>query len=159
MSMPGGTGQAAPASGQTVGAARFGIAVSDYHSDITTALLEGCIKTLLQHGAAEENIVTLHAPGAFELPSVAQVIIERHQPDAVVCLGCVIKGDTRHDEYINHALASGIMHLSLTYKLPVIFGVLTTENLEQAKQRAGGSVGNKGVEAALAAISMVRLTS
>jgi 6,7-dimethyl-8-ribityllumazine synthase len=157
MTLPAGTGQPAPASGQSIGAARIGIAVSDYHRDITSALLEGCRKTLLEHGASEENILILHAPGAFELPSVAQSIIERHRPDAVVCLGCVIKGDTRHDEYINHAIASGVMNLTLTYKLPVIFGVLTTENVAQAQERSGGTEGNKGVEAALAAVKMIGL--
>lgn len=157
MTLPDGTGQPAPSSGQSIGAARVGIAVSDYHSEITTSLLEGCVKTLLEHGASQENVITLHAPGAFELPSVAQLIIERHRPDAVICLGCVIKGDTRHDEYINHAVASGVMHLSLTYKLPVIFGVLTTENIAQAQERSGGSVGNKGIESALAVVRMLGL--
>ena len=149
--------QSTPASAQALPAARFGIAVSDYHDDITTALLDGCLATLGRHGVIDQNIVTLHAPGAFELPSVAQMLIERHQCNVVICLGCIIKGETRHDEYIGNAVSWGVMHLAITTKVPVIFGVLTTDNLEQAKERAGGSVGNKGNEAAEAAIRMVSL--
>lgn len=159
MTLPDSSGQPAPSAGQTVGAARFGIAVSEYHKEITSALLDACVHTLVHHGAAEQNISTLRAPGAFELPSVAQMLIEQHRPDAVICLGCVIKGDTRHDEYINQAISAGIMQLALTHKLPVIFGVLTTENLQQAQERSGGAKGNKGIEAALAAIHMVQLRS
>jgi 6,7-dimethyl-8-ribityllumazine synthase len=157
MSQPAGTGQAAPAPGQSVGIARIGIAVSGYHHDITDALLTGCLETLIEHGAAPQNIITLHAPGAFELPATAQLLIERHQPAVVICLGCVIRGETKHADYISHAVASGIMQLSLSSRLPVIFGVLTTDSMEQARERAGGKVGHKGEEAATAAIAMIRL--
>jgi len=137
---------------------RFGLVVTDYHTEITYALREAAIGTLLKHGASEENIDEIHAPGTFELPLSAQHLLEKGC-DAVICIGCVIKGGTDHDKYINHAVAQGIMNLNLEYSQPVIFGVLTPNTMEQAKDRAGGKHGNKGVEAALAAIKMVNLIS
>ncbi|MDZ4845256.1 MAG: 6,7-dimethyl-8-ribityllumazine synthase [Chitinophagales bacterium] len=135
----------------------FGIVVSDYNDHITHALLDGCIRTLLKAGAKEKDIRVVHVPGAFELTSGAQMIATAQKPDAVICLGCVIKGETKHDEYINHAVANGITQLSLLIEKPVIFGLLTPNNLQQAKARAGGKHGNKGVEAAVTAIRMVTI--
>jgi 6,7-dimethyl-8-ribityllumazine synthase len=136
---------------------RFGIVVSSYHADITLKLLEGCIETLTQQGASEKNIEIIFVPGAYEIPFGAKIMAEKHKLDAIICLGCVIKGETDHDQYINHAVAQGIMRLSLEINLPVIFGVLTPHNQKQAAARAGGKYGNKGVEAAIAAIKMAAL--
>ncbi len=136
---------------------RFGIVVSDFNLSITNALLTGCIKILKQQGAIDEYIHIIRVPGAFELPLAAQKLFVDKRPDAVICLGCIIKGETRHNEYISLAVANGIMQLSLYEKRPVIFGVLTTETNAQAKDRSGGKHGNKGIEAAVAAIRMATL--
>lgn len=136
---------------------KFGIVVSEYHAAITMKLLEGCKQTLLHQGASPNDIEVLFVPGAFELTYGAMLIADRH-PDAIICLGCVIKGETDHDKYINHAVAQGITRLSLQINRPIIFGVLTPNNQKQAEQRAGGKYGNKGIEAAIAAIKMVALT-
>ena len=136
---------------------KFGIVVSEWNRDITHALYEGCLKTLLKHGATEDEVHTIQVPGSFELPAGAKILAESRRLDAIICLGAVIKGETRHDEYINHAVATGLTGLGLTMGIPCIFGVLTTENLEQAKDRAGGKHGNKGVESAVTAIRMVDL--
>lgn len=135
----------------------FGIVVSDYNEQITHALLEGCVRTLLKAGAKEKDILVLHVPGAFELTSGAQFLAIAQKPDALICLGCVIKGETKHDEYINHAVANGVTQLALSLEKPVIFGLLTPNNLQQAKARAGGKHGNKGIEAAVTAIRMVTI--
>lgn len=132
----------------------FGIIVSEWNSKITHALYEGCYDTLIKHGAKPEQIYTLQVPGAFELPVGARILHGQQNLDAVICLGCVIKGETNHDEYINQAVANGLTHLGLTTGKPHIFGLLTTLNEEQALDRAGGKHGNKGVEAAVTAIRM-----
>ena len=136
---------------------RFSLVVSEYNADITFQLRDGCLKTLTNHGVKAEDISIYYVPGAFELPSGAQLVNEKINPNAIICLGCVIKGETQHDEYINHAIAKGITELSLQIKKPVIFGVLTPNTHQQAEDRAGGKHGNKGVEAAIAAIKMVKL--
>lgn len=136
---------------------RFGLVVSEWNSTVTEALLQGALETLLMLGATAENIHRIHVPGSFELPLGAQWMAEKHQPDAVICLGCVIQGETRHFDFICDATAQGIMRLNLDLKIPVVFGVLTTENQEQALDRSGGKYGNKGVEAALTAVKMVSL--
>ncbi|MBK9462914.1 MAG: 6,7-dimethyl-8-ribityllumazine synthase [Chitinophagales bacterium] len=136
---------------------KFGIVVSDYNSEITYALLEACVTTLQKHGAMTEAIAIWHVPGVFELPLAAQTICDAENPDAVICLGCVITGETKHDEYINKSVAQALMQLGLSYATPIIFGVLTPQNIEQAQDRAGGKHGNKGVEAAIAAIRMADL--
>lgn len=136
---------------------RFGVVVSDYNDFITHPLLDGCLNTLKEKGARQVSEV--HVPGSFELVSGAMHLLESGKFDAVICLGCVIKGETDHDRYINHAVAQGITNLSIQYKTPVLFGVLTTNNREQAEARAGGEHGNKGVEAAQAAIFMAALSS
>ena len=135
----------------------IGIIVSDWNISITSALYEACIATLEKHHVRAEKIVTVHVPGSFELPQAAQLILESRELDAVICLGCIIKGETKHDEYIAHAVAHGIMITSLDFTTPVIFGVLTTDTLEQAQDRAGGKHGNKGDEAAITALKMANL--
>ena len=135
----------------------FGIVVSEWNTEITDALLEGAHRTLKEHGAKEKDIIVKYVPGSFELTMGAQIVIDSMIPDAVICLGCVIQGETRHFEFICNTVANGIMQLSLDNDVPVIFGVLTTNDLQQAKDRSGGKHGNKGVEAAIAAIKMVAL--
>jgi 6,7-dimethyl-8-ribityllumazine synthase len=139
------------------GEMRFGIVVSDWNKDITWALLEGAVKTLQKHGVTQENIVIRHVPGAFELTLGGQFLAEYDDLDAVICLGCVINGETPHFEYICQAVTYGITQLNLDYNLPFIFGVLTTGNHQQAQDRAGGKYGNKGDEAAHTAIHMAAL--
>ncbi len=136
---------------------RFGIVVAEWNPHITHALYEGCYQTLIQHGALESNIYTMQVPGSFELPAGARILGTRHQPDAVICLGCVIKGETSHNEYINNAVANGLVQLSIASGRPFIFGVLTPNDEQQALDRAGGKYGNKGVEAAVTAIRMADL--
>ena len=141
----------------TADAMVFGIVVSEWNAHITHALYKGCIETLLKHGAREENIHVAQVPGSFELPVGARILSGQHNLDAVVCLGCVIKGETNHDEYINHAVATGLVNLGITTGKPYIFGLLTTNDEPQALDRAGGKHGNKGVEAAVTAIRMAAL--
>jgi 6,7-dimethyl-8-ribityllumazine synthase len=136
---------------------RFGIVVSEWNPEVTLALNSGCHDTLVKHGALAENIHTVFVPGSFDLPLAAQFLLENDTCDAVICLGCVIQGETRHFEFINQAVAAGIKDVYLTFSQPVIFGVLTTDNQQQALDRAGGKHGNKGVEAAIAAIKMTAL--
>lgn len=134
---------------------RFGIVVADWHKEITDTLSNGAIETLLKHGAKKENIYRNTVPGSFELTLGAQFLVQHEEIDAVICIGVVIKGDTKHDDYINHAVANGLTNVSLKYNKPVAFGLVTTNNLEQALDRAGGKHGNKGVEAAAAVIRML----
>ncbi|MEN0002790.1 MAG: 6,7-dimethyl-8-ribityllumazine synthase [Bacteroidota bacterium] len=135
----------------------FGIVVSEWNAEITHALYEACYDTLVKHGAKEENIHVAQVPGSFELPAGAKMLASYHKADAVICLGCVIKGETNHNEYINQAVANGLTTLSALSSKPFIFGVLTPNTMEQAKDRAGGKHGNKGVEAAVTAIRMAAL--
>jgi 6,7-dimethyl-8-ribityllumazine synthase len=136
---------------------KIGIVVSEWNPEITQSLENACVAALLKHGVSQKNMKVIHVPGTYELPAGAHLLFQNGQFDGVVCLGCVIKGDTRHDEYINSAVAHGLTHLSLAVNKPVIFGVLTTENEEQAKDRAGGSHGNKGTEAAITVLKMIHL--
>ncbi len=135
----------------------FGIVVAEWNASITHALYEGCYDTLLKHGAKAENIYTLQVPGSFELTIGARMLNSQQSVDAVICLGCVIKGETSHDAYINQAVASGLTNLGLTTGKPHIFGLLTTNDEQQAMDRAGGKHGNKGIEAAVTAIRMISL--
>ncbi|TGE26615.1 6,7-dimethyl-8-ribityllumazine synthase [Hymenobacter metallicola] len=134
---------------------RFGLVVAEWNREITDVLAQGAHETLLKHGAKEENIYRNSVPGSFELTLGAQFLAQHEEIDAVICLGVVIKGDTKHDDYINHAVAHGLTNVGLKFNKPVIFGLVTTNNLEQALDRAGGKHGNKGVEAAAAAIHML----
>lgn len=138
---------------------KFGIVVSRWNADITNALLEGARETLLKAGVAQTNIEVLYVPGSFELPYGARQLMKPGKCDAVICLGCIIQGETKHDEYIAQAVASGIMQLGLMSGVPVIFGVLTTNDTDQAKARAGGAHGNKGAEAAATALEMAFIRS
>ena len=136
----------------------FGIVVAEWNAHITHALYEGCYDTLLKHGVKPENIHTAQVPGSFELPVGARILYGKHkQLDAVICLGCVIKGETSHNEYINNAVAQGLISLSIATGSPFIFGVLTPNDEQQGIDRAGGQYGNKGVEAAVTAIRMAGL--
>jgi 6,7-dimethyl-8-ribityllumazine synthase len=136
---------------------RFGIVVSDWNNDITTALLESAVRTLKKHEASDSNIIVKHVPGSFELTLGAQFIAEYDDVDAIICLGCVIQGETPHFTYICQSVTQGITQLNLEYNIPFIFGILTTENRQQAFDRAGGKHGNKGDEAAITAIKMAAL--
>lgn len=135
--------------------ARVAIVTSEWNSEITSELLNGCMSILKKVISKKKNIIHLSVPGSFELPSAAKMLVEHKKVDAVICLGCIIKGETRHDEFISQAVAKGIMDLNLRYNIPFIFGVLTCETMEQARDRAGGRHGNKGVEAAATAVKMM----
>jgi 6,7-dimethyl-8-ribityllumazine synthase len=148
-----------PSAVPDAGDMRFGIVVSDWNNDITWALLEGAVSTLIKHGAAQEDIVIKHVPGSFELTLGAQFLAEYDDLDAVICLGCVIQGETPHFTYICQGVTQGITQLNLEYNIPFIFGVLTTNDHKQAADRAGGIHGNKGDEAAITAIKMATLQS
>jgi 6,7-dimethyl-8-ribityllumazine synthase len=136
---------------------RFGIVVSDWNQKVTGSLLNGTLKTLKRHGATDNNIVVKHVPGSFELTLGAQFLAEYDDLDAIICLGCVIQGETPHFSFICQSVTQGITQLNLEYNIPFVFGVLTTINLEQALDRAGGKHGNKGDEAAVTAIKMAAL--
>lgn len=139
------------------GKMRFGIVVSDWNSEITWSLLEGATETLKKHGVKKENIITKHVPGSFELTLGAQLVAELDDLDGVICLGCVIQGETPHFNYICQGVTYGITKLNLEYNIPFVFGVLTTNTQQQAIDRAGGKHGNKGIEAAITAIKMAAL--
>jgi 6,7-dimethyl-8-ribityllumazine synthase len=136
---------------------RFGIVVSDWHQEITQVLLEGASETLKKHGAKENNIIIKHVPGSFELTLGGQFLAEYDDLDAIICLGCVVQGETPHFNFICQSITYGITKLNLEYNIPFIFGVLTTTDIQQAYDRAGGKLGNKGDEAAVAAIRMAGL--
>lgn len=133
------------------------IVVSRFNDLITNRLLEGALDTLRRHGAHEDKITIVRVPGAFEIPLAAERLAQSQKYAAVICLGAVIAGQTTHDQYINQQVAAGIARASQLSGVPVLFGVLTCQNMEQAIDRAGGKAGNKGHEAALAAIEMVNL--
>ena len=136
---------------------RFGVVVAEWNWEITSALANGAVDTLKKHGATEENISVKYVPGTFELPLGGQYFAELDNVDAVILLGCVIQGDTRHFDYICEGVTQGTKDLNLKYNKPFIFGVLTTNNEQQALDRAGGKLGNKGDEAAITAIKMMAL--
>jgi 6,7-dimethyl-8-ribityllumazine synthase len=131
---------------------RVGLVAARFNDLIVDRLLEGALGALRQHGVDDDDLVVVRVPGAVEVPLLAQVLADRDDIDAVVALGCVIRGSTGHYDVVCSMVASGITRVTLDASKPVIFGVLTTENLEQAFDRAGGKLGNKGAEAAAAAI-------
>ena len=135
----------------------FGIVVAEWNASITNALYQGAYDSLLEHGALAENIFTYQVPGSFELTSGAELLLKTSKLDAIICLGCVIQGETRHFDFICDAVANGLSNVAIKYTKPVIFGVLTPDNQQQAIDRAGGKHGNKGVEAAVTAIKMAAL--
>lgn len=136
---------------------RVAVVVSRFNETISKRLLDGAIDSLLRHGASGDNLSVTWVPGAYELPLAADAVASSGTVDAVVCLGTVIRGETAHFEYVAGRAASGIAEVMLRTGIPVTFGVLTTESTEQAEDRAGGKMGNKGAEAALAAVEMANL--
>jgi len=137
---------------------KIGIVVSEWNETITNALKEGALTVLHEAGVEKEQIIVHYVPGSFELPFAASMMMDADEMvDAVICLGCVIQGETRHFEFISQAVANGIMRISQDYGIPVIFGVLTCDTFEQARERAGGKYGNKGVEAASTCLKMIEL--
>jgi len=136
---------------------RFAIVVARYNKQITSKLLDGALATLTKGGVADDAIEVAHVPGAWELPVVAEHFAACGRFSAVLCLGAVIKGETTHDQYINQQVSASIGRIALEYGLPVLFGVLTCNSLEQAIHRSGGNVGNKGSECAEAALEMASL--
>ncbi|MDB5030608.1 6,7-dimethyl-8-ribityllumazine synthase [Mucilaginibacter sp.] len=137
----------------------FGIVVSEWNTEITNALYQGAHKSLLANGALASNISTYAVPGSFELTSGADLLLKNSKLDAVICLGCVIQGETRHFDFICNAVANGLTNVAVKYSKPVIFGVLTTNDQQQAIDRSGGKHGNKGDEAAITAIKMAHLAT
>ena len=136
---------------------KIGIVLAEYHTDITHALYEGAVATLRKHGVPEGSIHTVQVPGAFELPAGARMISAKQKLDAIICIGCVITGETPHNEYINQSVANALQTMSVASGRPYIFGLLTPNTHEQALARAGGEHGNKGVECATAALRMAAL--
>jgi len=136
---------------------KFGIIRAEWNEKVTQALADGCKAFLLESGAIDADIHSVDVPGSFELPMGAKILLSNDKYDAIICLGCVIKGETKHDEYISNAVSSAIAQLGILSNTPVIFGVLTPNSMEQAIDRSGGKHGNKGVEAAATAIKMAKL--
>lgn len=137
---------------------RFGIVVSQWNAEVTGSLLAGAFDALVKHGAREEHIQVVYVPGSYELTAGADILFRDSRLDAVICLGCVIQGETKHFDFICSAVAHGITNVALKHNKPAIFGVLTTDTLQQALDRAGGKHGNKGEEAAVTAIQMAQLS-
>lgn len=138
-------------------AGRFAIVAARFNSTVTQALLAGCRETFIRHGVAEDRLDVAWVPGSFEIPLTARRLAESGTYAAVVCLGCVIRGDTGHYDHVAGQAAAGVLQAGLATGVPVIFGVLTTETVEQALDRAGLKAGNKGSDAAMSAIEMVNL--
>lgn len=136
---------------------RFAIVKSQWNGEITDNLCQGALDLLSHIGVPSDNIKTMNVPGSYELPLGAQWAIEKYEVDAVICLGSVIRGETPHFDFVCQAVSLGIKDVGLDYNLPVIFGVLTDDNIEQSRDRSGGRLGNKGVEAAATAIKMLYL--
>lgn len=136
---------------------KFGIVVSRFNELFTTKLLEGAKDALLRHGTNTDDIEIMWVPGSFEIPLGAKFMAESGEYDAVICLGAVIRGNTPHFEYVSAEVSKGIAHVSLETNIPTIFGVITTDTIEQAIERAGTKAGNKGSDAAITAIEMANL--
>ncbi|MGE4545876.1 MAG: 6,7-dimethyl-8-ribityllumazine synthase [Pedobacter sp.] len=136
---------------------KFGVIVSRFNSFICDRLVEGALDTLIRHGASDDNIDIVRVPGAFEIPMAAKRAVATGRYDALICLGAVIRGSTPHFDYVCAEVSKGVASVSLDSGLPVAFGVITTDSIEQAIERAGTKAGNKGVDAAMTAIEMVNL--
>lgn len=136
---------------------RFGIVVSRFNGEVTSRLLRGALDCLREHGASEKKLDVFYCAGAYEIPQVARRVAGTKRYQALICLGCVIRGETPHFEYVAGEAARGISNAALTTGIPISFGVLTTDTLEQAMERSGGTRGNKGWNAALSAIEMAAL--
>lgn len=139
------------------GGSKFGIAISRFNSFITDSLLSGCMDTLKRHGASESDITVVRVPGAFELPFIVQRMAQSKKYDGIIVLGAVIRGGTPHFDYVAGECTKGIGQISLQQDMPISFGVLTVDTIEQAIERAGTKAGNKGAEAAITAIEMVNV--
>ena len=142
---------------QHVPGTRIAVVVSSYHRDITGKLMEGAVESLTSVGLSQEEIQVVWVPGSWEIPVVAQRLLKIGKVDGVVCLGCVIRGETTHDQHINTSISQALGQLAVEFSKPVAFGVLTCNTLEQAQARAGGDVGNKGIEAAEAVLHVLSL--
>ncbi len=136
---------------------RFALVVSEWNSEVTSALLKGARETLLKHGVAEADIVERWVPGSFELAAGAQFMLEGGGFHGAICLGSIVRGETPHFDYVCHGTTQGIMAVGLKFSVPVIFGVLTDDTMEQARERSGGKHGNKGVDCAVAVLKMAAL--
>lgn len=142
----------------TLNNVKVAVLVSEWNTDVTFSLRDGAIDTLIKHGVKKEDIIIKYVPGSFELPIAAEMVYRTHDEiDGIICLGCVIQGETRHFDFICDAVSNGVMNVAINYSSPVIFGVLTTNDMQQAVDRSGGKHGNKGVEAAIACIKMIAL--
>ncbi len=136
---------------------KVGIVASRFNEFITNKLLGGAVDGLVRHGVEEKNITAAWIPGAFEIPTVAKKMAESGKYDAVICVGAVIRGSTTHYDYVCNEVSKGIAHISMETGVPTLFGILTTDNIEQAVERAGSKAGNKGYDCALSAIEMVNV--
>ncbi|OYT10910.1 MAG: 6,7-dimethyl-8-ribityllumazine synthase [Bacteroidetes bacterium 4572_112] len=137
--------------------AKIGILISEWNDGITNAMAQGAIDTMIKNGIAEDDIYVRYVPGTFELAYAAQQMSQYKPVNAVICIGCVIQGETRHFDFISQASANAVANVAINNDIPVIFGVLTTDNLQQAQDRAGGKHGNKGIEAGITAIKMISM--
>ena len=138
-----------------ISSSKFALIVSEWNEQITESLYEAAYNTLMEHGATRENIIRKNVPGSFELSLASQKMAQKDDVDAVICLGCIIQGETRHFEFICQSVSQGLKDVALKFDKPIIFGVLTTDTTQQALDRAGGKHGNKGDEAAITAIKML----
>jgi 6,7-dimethyl-8-ribityllumazine synthase len=136
---------------------RFGVVVSRFNDFISSHLLEGCMDSLVRHGAREETVKIYKVPGSFEIPAVAKKLALSGSFDAIICLGAVIRGDTPHFDYVAAEVSKGIANSSMETGVPIIYGIITSDTIEQAIERAGTKAGNKGWDAGISAIEMVNL--
>lgn len=136
---------------------RIGIVVSEWNDHITESLFNGAYNTLTGQGVPAGNIFVQHVPGSFELPTAAEIMFRNMELDGVICIGCIIQGETRHFEFIANAVAQGIMEVGLKYGKPTVFSVLTCNDMQQAEDRSGGKHGNKGVEGAVSCLKMIEM--
>ena len=136
---------------------RFGVIISEWNREITDALRTGAVDTLVRYGVKPADIVQVWVPGSFELPAGAQFLLEQQELHGVICLGSIVRGETPHFEYVCQGTTQGIMDVGLKFSVPVIFGVLTDDTMEQARDRSGGRHGNKGIDCAVAALKMAAI--
>jgi 6,7-dimethyl-8-ribityllumazine synthase len=134
---------------------KVAVITSEWNYEITSRMKIGCIDTLMKHGFSSEDIIQQSVEGSFELPLMAKVVIKQYNVDAVICIGCIIQGETKHFDFIAQATANGVMQVGLDCEKPVIFGVITANNMQQAIDRSGGIHGNKGVEAAITCLKLL----
>lgn len=134
---------------------KIGVVAAEWNPEVTDALLKGAVDTLKEHGVKEENLTVRRVPGTFELTTAAEIMLKYGNLDAVICIGCVIQGETRHFEFICQAVSQGLSNVGIKHGRPVIFSVLTTDTMQQALDRAGGKHGNKGIEGAVTALKML----